>query len=177
LKLVPFYKIQDARYVVYWRKESAKGFDELQAKLAEEDAKEAKLAANTIDMVTPGEQQPESDHFMEKENSFTGINFNRHFRAATSWFSYKLTDKDKAAKKISVTYFGTERNHKFSILINEQELVKVDLKDGKRDAFYTVEYDLPVDLKYDINQAIKVKFKAESGSTAGPVYEVRLSRN
>jgi len=177
LKLVPFYKIQDARYVVYWRKESAKGFDELQAKLAEEDAKEAKLAANTIDLVTPGEQQPESDHFIEKENSFAGVNFNRHFRAATGEFGYKLTDKNKAAKKISITYFGIERNHKFSVLINEQELVRVDLKDGKRDAFYTVEYDLPADLKYNADQSLRIKFQADKGAMAGPVYEIRLLNN
>jgi hypothetical protein len=111
---------------------------------------------------------------MEKENSFADVNFNRHFRAATGWFSYKLTDKDKAAKKISITYFGTEKNHKFSILINEQELVKVDLKDGKRDAFYTVEYDLPVDLKYNADQSLRIKFQADRGATAGPVYEIRL---
>jgi hypothetical protein len=177
LKLVPFYKIQDARYVIYWRKESAKGFGELQAKLADEDVREAKLAANTIDMITPGEQQPESDHFMEKESSIADVNFNKHFRAATGWFSYKLTDKSNAAKKISVTYFGIERNHRFTILINGQELAKVDLKDGRRDTFYTIDYDLPVDFKYDDNQAIKVEFKADPGSTAGPVYEVRLSRN
>jgi DUF1680 family protein len=177
LKLVPFYKIQDARYVVYWRKESAKGFSALQAKLAEDDAREARLAANTIDMVATGEQQPESDHFMENEKSFAGVNFNRHYRAATGWFSYKLTDKNNAAKKISVTYFGVERNHRFTILVNGQELAKVDLKGGRRDTFYTIDYDLPVNLKYDANHTITVKFQADSASTAGPVYEVRLSRN
>ena len=177
LKLVPFYKIQDARYVVYWRKESGKGFSALQAKLSEDDAREAKLAANTIDVVTAGEQQPESDHFMENENSFAGVNFNRHYRAAKGWFSYKLTDKSNAVKKISVTYFGIQKNHKFTILVNGQELAKVDLKDGKYDTFYTVDYDLPVDFKYDPGQTIQVKFKADPASIAGPVYEVRLSRN
>lgn len=177
LKLVPFYRIQDARYIVYWRKESGKGFSALQAKLSEEDAREAKIAATTIDVVTPGEQQPESDHFMENDNSFAGVNFNRHFRAAKGWFSYKLTDKSNAAKKISVTYFGIEKNHRFTIFVNGQELAKVDLKDGKHDTFYTVDYDLPVDFKYDPGQIILVMFKADPASTAGPVYEVRLSGN
>lgn len=177
LKLVPFYKIQDARYVVYWRKESARGFGELQAKLAEDDAREAKLAANTIDMATAGEQQPESDHFMESDNSFAGVRFNRHFRSASGWFSYKLTDKNKAATKISVTYFGTEWNHKFTIFVNGQELVKVDLKGGKSDSFYTVEYELPKQLKYGSNQTLMIKFQADAGSVAGPVYELRLLKD
>lgn len=177
LKLVPFYKIQDARYVVYWRKESNKGFSTLQAKLAEDDAREAKLAANTIDVVSAGEQQPESDHFMENEHSFAGVNFNRHYRAAKGWFSYKLTDKSNAEKKISVTYFGIEKNHRFTIFVNGQELAKVDLKDGKHDTFYTVDYELPLNFKYDAGQTIQVKFQAGPTSTAGPVYEVRLSKN
>jgi uncharacterized protein len=177
LKLVPFYKIQDARYVVYWRKESRRGFAALQQQLAEEDAREARLAANTIDLVTAGEQQPESDHFMEKENSFAGVNFNRHWRAAKDWFSYKLNDKDKAGRKISVTYFGTEWNHKFSIWINDRKLGNVDLSEGKRDTFFSADYAVPDDLTYASDQSFRIKFVAESGSTAGPVYEVRLLKN
>lgn len=177
LKLVPFYKIQDARYVVYWRKESRKGFTALQQKLAEEDIQEARLAASTIDLITAGEQQPESDHFMEKENSLAGTNFNRHWRAANDWFSYKLSDKDKAGRKIRITYFGTEWNHKFSIWVNDRELAKIDLREGKRDTFFSVDYELPGDLKYAPDQSFRIKFVAEKGSTAGPVYEIRLLKN
>jgi len=177
LKLVPFYKIQDARYVVYWRKESTERFSALQAKLTDDDAREARLVANTIDIVTAGEQQPESDHFMENENSFAGVNFNRHYRSATGWFSYKLTDKDNAAKKISVTYFGIEENQRFTIIINGQELIKVDLKDGKRDSFYTIDYGLPADFKYSPDLTLRIKFQADKGSMTGPIYEVRLLKN
>jgi len=177
LKLVPFYKIQDARYVVYWRKESRKGFSELQMKLAEEDAREARLAANTVDLITAGEQQPESDHFMEKEHSSAGVNFNRHWRAANEWFSYKLSDKDRAGRKIRITYFGTGGNHRFSIWLNDLEFGKMDLGEGKRDTFFSVDYELPRDLKYAPDQSFRIKFVAEKGSTAGPVYEIRLLKN
>jgi hypothetical protein len=177
LKLVPFYKIQDARYVVYWRKESRKGFFALQQKLAEEDAQEAQLVAHTVDLVMAGEQQPESDHFMEKENSFAGVNFNRHWRATKDWFSYKLNNKDKAGRKIRVTYFGTEWNHKFGIWVNDRKLENVDLSQGKRDTFFSVDYVLPGDLSYASDQSFRIKFVAENGSTAGPVYEVRLLKN
>jgi DUF1680 family protein len=177
LKLVPFYKIQDARYVVYWRKESRKGFSQLQLKLAEEDAQEARLATSTVDLITTGEQQPESDHFMKKENSFAGVNFNRHWRAANDWFSYKLSDKDRAGKKIRVTYFGTGGNHKFSIWLNDLQLGKMDLGESKRDTFFSVDYELPGDLNYAPDQSLRVKFIAEKGSTAGPVYEIRLLKN
>ncbi|HEY9197680.1 MAG TPA: DUF6805 domain-containing protein, partial [Mucilaginibacter sp.] len=78
---------------------------------------------------------------------------------------------------ISVTYFGTEWNHKFSIWINDRKLANADLSDGKRDTFFSVDYALPDDLTYAPDQSIRVKFVAESGSTAGPVYEVRLLKN
>lgn len=174
LKLVPFYKIHNARYVVYWRKESANGFAALQQKMAAEDIKVANLMAKTIDVVSPGEQQPESDHFMESERTFSGVTFNRHWRAAGGWFSYLLTDKNHEAKKLSITYYGNEWNHRFAIFINDREVAKVDLKNGKPDEFFTEEYALPADIKYTDNQSFRVKVVAENGAVAGPVYEVRL---
>jgi DUF1680 family protein len=177
LKLVPFYKIHEARYVVYWRKESKQNFDALQAKLAEEDATVANLTAKTIDVINTGEQQPESDHFMESERAFSGVNFNRHWRAANGWFSYLLTDKKHEAKKLSITYYSKERNHRFSVFINDQELAKVDLQNGKQDEFFTEVYTLPGDIKYTDNQSFRIKIVAESGAVAGPVYEVRLLKD
>jgi len=177
LKLIPFYKIQDARYVVYWRRESPKDFGELQARQAAEDTREAELAAKTIDMVTAGEQQPESDHFIKNEGSFSGVNFNRHFRAATGWFSYRLNDNARTAKKIRIMYFGIETNSVFTILANDHEISKVDLRNGKRDAFYTIEYTLPDNLQYIDGKTLTVKFQAVEGSKAGPVYEVRLLKD
>ncbi|MEZ2442242.1 beta-L-arabinofuranosidase domain-containing protein [Chitinophaga sp. RCC_12] len=174
LKLVPFYKIQDARYIVYWRKESSSGFAALQSKLAKEDSLEASLAANTIDVIAAGEQQPESDHAILHESSFAGVSFNRHWRSAREWFSYKLTDKNKTGKKIRVTYFGKEFNHKFSIWVNDRELAKVDLREGQSDTFYTLDYELPTDINYAEDGSMRIKFLADKGSIAGPVYEIRL---
>ncbi|WP_256464318.1 DUF4986 domain-containing protein [Mucilaginibacter sp. SMC90] len=52
LQLVPFYKIHDARYIVYWQKKSPQSIvaGENQA-LKEEN--ETYLATKTIDLVTP----------------------------------------------------------------------------------------------------------------------------
>jgi len=115
LTLVPFYKIHDARYVIYWQKENPEGIVAIQKKLAADEAAAAKIAAMTIDLVRAGEQQPESDHFVESENSGTGVNQDRHWRDAKGWFSYKLTDKSKQATNLRITYFGGDRGRKFSI--------------------------------------------------------------
>jgi len=40
-----------------------------------------------------------------------------------------------------------------------------------------VEYDLPADLKYNADQSLRIKFQADKGAMAGPVYEIRLLNN
>jgi len=174
LKLVPFYKIHDARYVIYWQNENPDGIAAIQKKLAADEAAAAKIAAITIDMVRAGEQQPESDHFVESENSGTGVNQDRHWRDAKGWFSYKLTDKNKQATNLRITYFGGDKGRRFSILVNGQELSKVILDGSHGNDFYTVDYPIPAAIIQASNGVLTVKMQATEGSVAGGIYEVRL---
>jgi DUF1680 family protein len=176
LKLIPFYKVHDSRYVIYWEKETPQSIIPIQKKLAEEEAAAAKLAAMTLDLVNPGEQQPEADHFIESDNSTTGLNRNRHWRDAKGWFSYKLTDKNKEAANLRITYFGRDRNKQFSVLINDQPLAKVTLDGTHGNDFYTVDYPITDELTKAANGVLKVKFVAADGSTTGDIYEVRLMK-
>lgn len=176
LKLIPFYKLHDSRYVIYWEKETPQSIIPIQQKLAESEAAAAKLAAMTIDKVASGEQQPESDHFMESDNSATGINRNMHYRNAKGWFSYNLIDKNKQAATLRVTYFGRDRNKQFSILINDKPLAKVTLDGSKGNDFYTEDYTITEDILKSSTGTLKVKFLAADGSTTGDVYEVRLMK-
>lgn len=174
LKLVPFYKIHDARYIIYWEKETPATLTGIKQKMAAEEAEKAKLAAQTIDVVNAGEQQPEADHFIASENSGTGVTNDRHWRDARGWFSYNLTDKNKQAATLRVTYYGRDRNRQFAITINNQPLAQVNLDGSHGNSFYTVDYPIPEVLTTTGGDMLKVKFQAASGSVAGGVYEVRL---
>jgi DUF1680 family protein len=174
LRLKPFYKIQDARYVIYWQRETTESLSAIQKKMAEEEAIAEQLAAITIDIVNAGEQQPESDHFIESENSNTGLNRNRHWRNAGGWFSYKMTDKNKLAGKLRITYFGLEKNRKFSILVNDHPIAQVSLDGSRGDAFYTADYTIPENIIKSSAGSLKVKFQPDNNSITGAVYEVRL---
>lgn len=176
LKLIPFYKLHDSRYVLYWQKETPQTIIPIQQKLAESEAAAAKLRAQTIDLVMAGEQQPESDHFIESDNSATGLNRAMHYRNAKGWFSYNLIDKNKEAVALRITYFGRDRNKNFSILINDKPLAKVSLDGTKGNDFYTVDYPITEDIVRSPNGTLKVKFLAADGSTTGDIYEVRLMR-
>ena len=64
-ELQPFFEIHDSRYMLYWLALSSDGYKEYIDNLAKEEQARLDLEARTTDKVQPGEQQPESDHFME----------------------------------------------------------------------------------------------------------------
>ncbi|WP_207495908.1 glycoside hydrolase family 127 protein [Aridibaculum aurantiacum] len=175
LELVPFYKIHDARYVIYWQKETPASLQAIQEKLAADEIAAAQLAAITIDQVKPGEQQPESDHFMQSEKSTTGVFSDRHFREARGgWFSYVLKDQQLQAKKLRITYWGMDRNRKFNILVNDTLIAQVELKGENGEDFYTVDYPLPAEVVAGGKGSLVVKFAAVDNSLAGAVYDIKL---
>ena len=101
------------------------------------------MEAVTIDYVSPGEQQPESDHFIKTENSNAGVNQDRHWRDATGWFSYELNNEENKAARIRITYFGLDGNRKFKIMVNGMTIVNEELKGDRSPEFFTKDYELP----------------------------------
>lgn len=173
LELIPFYRLHDARYVIYWQKQSPEGLQKMQEELARQEAAAQQLAAITLDVVYAGEQQPESDHFVKSEKSNTGQNQDRHWRDARGWFSYQLKNPNQQADRLQVTYWGRDRNRKFKILLNDQPLATVEQDGQKGEVFYTEEYAIPSSQNVQAGP-LTVKFLAEPGSATGGIYEVRL---
>ena len=143
LELMPFFKLHDSRYIIYWQKVTAEKLQAIQQKVAEDESVKQKLDEATLDVVTPGEQQPESDHFVESEDTATGITNNKHWRSAKGWFSYKMRNKNNEAGKLRLTYFGGDKNRRFKILVNNEEIASLNLNVNKGDVFYTANYDIP----------------------------------
>ena len=95
LKLVPFYSIQAERYILYWPQADKNGIENILKQRAKEEAETRKLDMITADKIQLGEQQPESDHFIESKDSGTGYMEDRHFRDAKGWFSYRMKIPEK----------------------------------------------------------------------------------
>jgi DUF1680 family protein len=174
MELIPFYKIHDSRYIIYWQEENLAGLDKLKKKLAEEQRIADELSKITIDMVYPGEQQPESDHFFKGEQTNAGTYKDRHWRTARGWFSYQLTDAKKEAGYLRLSYYGRDDNRKFKILVNDQLLASVSLDGSKGDKFYEVDYPIPSSFISAASAKLTVKFVAEEGSETAGIYELRL---
>jgi DUF1680 family protein len=173
LKLIPFYKLHDTRYMLYWPVVASKdSVVQKEAELQMLDNTYIKLAARTVDGVAPGEQQPENDHAMIADRSETGIFRNLHWRNATGSFSYRMRMLP-AVNKLSITYYGKEKEAEFDIYLNETKLEHISLNGTGGDTFITKEFDVPKDAKKAGNTAL-VKFVATPGKKTAAIYDVRI---
>ena len=55
-----------------------------------------------------GEQQPESDHFIEMENSVIGSEQGTPWRETKGWFSYKMKSNGKPVNAVMINSFPDE---------------------------------------------------------------------
>jgi len=179
LTLEPFYKIHDARYMMYWLALSNSGYKAYTDSLANIEKEKLALEKRTIDQVAIGEQQPETDHAMQVEKSNKGNNLNEFFREARDggYFSYDLVTKSETDLSLMVRYWGAEwGSRKFDISIDDEKLVTED-NTGKWNQSMFKEVVCPIpDSMVKGKAHVRVKFQSLPESTAGAVYYLRLIR-
>lgn len=176
LELIPFFRVHRTRYMVYWPSGTEDQLLALREDRAEAEAAALALAAATIDAVAPGEQQPEAEHDLEGEGMDAGVNFNRHWRHATDWFGYRLSDPDGEARWLRITYWGADAGRSFSILLDGEPLAEVTLTGEQGAVFHDVDYPVPEAVRSAGDGDYELRFEAAEGSIAGGIYGVRLLR-
>jgi uncharacterized protein len=175
LELVPFYRLADTRYVIYWQHFSPQEYQPKMEQIHAEEAATVALDQDTIDLVTPGEQQPEVDHHFQGADSSTGYFQNRHWRDGKGWFSYDLKTVPGQPLSLAVTYWGGDKGRNFTILANDTQIADVSLKGEKPESFETINYPIPASLVgHAPNGMLTIKFVAQLHSVAGGVFDVRL---
>lgn len=173
--LLPFFRLHDSRYQLYFQQLSPLQAQAQQQAQREADAKAQQLAATTLDKVFPGEQQPESDHFYQGEQSEAGVNSNRHWRHSHSWFSYQLATQGETSAVLQLEYYGLDQNRQFELWIDNHKLADVTLSGTGQADWYSVDYPVPANWLRGTTH-IRLKFVAKPGSIAGGIYGVRLLR-
>jgi DUF1680 family protein len=174
LTLIPFFRLHDARYMIYWQVTTPHELEKKQQEIRAREQVEMALEVRTIDRVSPGEQQPESDHGFQADNTETGVYKDRHWRHAAGWFSYNLKDPKGEAAVLQLTYYGLDKNRTFDIYINGVLLATQELKGDQGDKFFTVDYSLSEEILKTSSKTLTMKFVAKPGSIAGGIYFVRL---
>ncbi|WP_294299898.1 glycoside hydrolase family 127 protein [uncultured Chryseobacterium sp.] len=172
LQLVPFYTIQEERYILYWPQADRNKIEIVQKQRAQEEAETRKLDQITIDKIQLGEQQPESDHFFESKDSNTGYMEDRHFRDAKGWFSYRMKNPGKNAAFLYVMYFDNNAGRILSAEINGKKVVakKLEGKAGNAPQYML----LPIPDSEKNKEDLTVKFFAEDQAVTSRIIEVRL---
>lgn len=177
LQLIPFFRLHDSRYMLYWARSTPAQQSLLRQELAK--AEEARLAldAITIDQVAPGEQQPESDHGFKGEGAESGIAAAGRWRHAKQWFSYVLNDPKAEARVLRLSFSTRDAGRRFELLVNGQKVSDIELaSDAGKEEVYTRDFELPAELVKAAGGKLEVKFLAKPGSIAGGLYGLRLLR-
>lgn len=174
LQLVPFFQIHDARYMLYWPYTTKEKLPEIQKAMKEREEKLMQLEKLTLDLVTAGEQQPESDHNFKGEKTDTGTFKERHYRNGKGWFSYDLKNNDLEAQKLRITYFGADKNKNFDVFVNEILVASINMDGTEGNQFIDKIIELPTEILNAKNKILQVQFKAKPNSSITGIYEVRL---
>jgi hypothetical protein len=175
LDLIPFFRLHDARYQMYWETTTREELAARQEKLAAEERARAAREAATLDWVAPGEQQPETEHAFQGEDTTSGLRNGRHWRHGKQ-FQYTLNARDEKAAVLAVTYSGDDAERSFDVFANDTLLATQELAAEKPGEFVEKTYPLPAALLAAAPEGrLIVKFVARKG-LAGGVYDVRLLR-
>ena len=179
-ELQPFFEIHDSRYMMYWLALSDADYKAYTQRLADEEKARQALEAATVDKVMPGEQQPETDHRMETDNSEMGSTEGVFYRDARDghYFSYLMQTKGETALTLQLTFWGQDewRTSEFDIYIDDALLTSVNNSHRWRTTqFKTVDYPIPASM-LEGKSEVRVKFVAHKGRQVGQIYGVRLKK-
>ena len=177
-ELQPFFEIHDARYMMYWLALSEQGYKDYLDGLARAEKEREMLEARTVDKVQPGEQQPETDHRMETDGSFTGNTNDVFFRDARDGhsFSYLMRTCGQTELSLRLKYWGVGewKTHEFDILVDDWVIASVNNTGKYRISEFKYEtFHIPAHL-LEGKEEIRVKFVAKPGKQVGEIYGVRL---
>jgi hypothetical protein len=174
VEMKPFYAIYNRRYSIYWDLFNEEVWNARQSEYTVELEKLKKIKEATIDFVQPGEMQPERDHNFKGEKTSPGRfreRANRESRAG--WFSYDMKTKAIVPVALTVEYWGGFPGAKtFDILVNDKIIATENISGKKDGQFITVQYDIPEDISKGKSK-VTVKFQAQPGNMAGPVFGIR----
>ncbi|MEO0055799.1 MAG: hypothetical protein RLZZ50_1746, partial [Verrucomicrobiota bacterium] len=176
LPLVPFFRLHDQRYQIYFDVTSREARSAEQARLALTERAKLEREAATLALVRVGEQQPEADHAFFGEETATGEHEGRRWRHGRV-FGYTLRTGGATTAVLAVTYWGGDRGRSFDVMAGGSVVGVERLVGAEPGRFVERRYPLTPELLAGLKDGeLPVRFVAHPGSLAGGVYEVRLLR-
>lgn len=174
--LIPFYKMHNKRYSVYWDFVSENQYAELKDEYDKEKRQLKNYEERTIDFVQPGDTIVENAHNYKGKASNYGNAGELSYRYASDggWISYEMAVQPDKPVTLLCTYWGGDAGkRKFDILVDDKVIATQSLSYDKPGKFFDVEYKIPGEMTVD-KEKITVKFIPKPENLAGGVFGVRI---
>lgn len=175
LELVPLFSVAEEPYTVYMDWFTPAQWKQKEAAYIAEQQRLQKLQAASVDVLYPGQMQPERDHALTSEHSNIGEFQGRKWRDAyNGWFEFDMKVKPDEPMDLVCTYWGDEQGRRiFDILVNGETIATQELAQNKPNEFFNVTYPIPFALTKDKNK-IRVRLQAHPENYAGGLFEARM---
>src|SRR5262245_44558 len=171
--LLPFYRIVDQRYTVYWNVYSQEEWKARTSDVAATEARRKDVERRTIDLVAVHDADSERGHGLKSENATDGYVEGRRTREARNGgFSYDVKVAPSGPTTIVCSYRGSEgRRRVFDVLVDGQKVTTETLEYHPTEQLDR-EYAIPDSLTRG-KERVTIRFQAQTDATAGALIEIR----
>lgn len=179
VELIPFYKMYNQYYSVYFDYFTNAAFAERQSACEAEKKAQQQIEEKTTDYFRIGEMQPERDHdLFATERSYTYEAIGRMGRDARdeNYFTFNMKVEPGITNNLLLTLFGDDKDRKFDIFIDDELMATQEWNGGITGKFYDKTYAIPGKLTQN-KTTVKIKIAANYGKTARRIFGVRILRS
>jgi DUF1680 family protein len=174
LTLRPFTFQHDHNTAVYFRRFTEAQWQQEQIRFQSEQARLRELDARSTDVVRLGDADAEREHSLESKISYAVVYRGRAGRDARSGGFFECNMNARPGPlTLQATYWGEERDRRFSIHVNGAIVAGEQLSGGGPSEFIEREYSISATLTNE-KAVLRIRFEPETGFSAGPVFGLRL---
>lgn len=172
MELIPFYQLHESRYILYWQQATEAELVQRQAEIEEQERARLRLETITVDKIASGEQQPESDHFVESQDSWTGFSLESQWGEARGWFSYQMRNPAQDAEYLYVRYYNLDLARAFEVFVDGESVAVIQADGDSGDEGQIAMIPIPASAQN--NETLTVKIAAKEWKWTPKITEVRL---
>ena len=173
--LTPFFNTYDHYYSVYWDYFTPGDWTNREAAYEAEKRRQKDIDDRTIDIMRPGEMQPERDHHLESADSYVGDDESRKSRDCRNegFFAFDMKVLPDASDSLMVTAWGGDNGRVVDIYIDGTKIATQALQHPKPNQFVDLMYAIPDSLTAG-KTTVRVKFQAPKGKSSGAIFGCRV---
>ncbi|MEO1969291.1 MAG: DUF6805 domain-containing protein [Sphingomonadaceae bacterium] len=172
LQLSPFFRQYDRRTAVYFPNFTASEWNAQKESYLKAQDVHRDLARRTVDVMFPGEMQPERDHQFKASNAPTVQLHGRSARKLKAGEHFEVTMARRAGSAVlQIVHWGWDAESKLGISVDGKLVAHAQRQNRRQDKFITIDYPLAGGPASGDGEVV-VRVDGIEGDT--DVYEIRM---